>query len=155
MTHFVRTLCVAAAVLVAGAAPALAQDTLATSRVVQQYEAQKKSAVLAGALEYAFPFAGYVYAGNWRRGLAPGALFLGGFLLVTPCAYNDLGPCSDNQQKALLAGAALIVVSKIWGVVGAAHTASDYNQTLRERLQIEPVRARDGYALRIGVQLRL
>ena len=153
MTQLARILCITTAILGSGFSGARAQDTLATTEILRQYEAQKKNAAVAAVLEYTFPFVGYAYAGNWRRGLAPGGMALGGFLLLAPCAYTDLGPCSDNQQIAALAGITLIVASRIWGAVGASHTATDHNRTLRQRLQIEPGRTPDGFAL--GVRLRL
>jgi hypothetical protein len=133
---------------------ARAQDTLYTARL-REYESEKKNAVVAGALEYAFPFAGYAYAGNWRQGVWPGAMYITGFALMLPCAYSDLEPCSTEQQQRLVAGVFLLVASRIWGTVGAAHTASAHNRALRERLQIEPARTRDGLALRLGLRVPL
>ena len=137
-----------------GVSSAWAQDTLSTpARLLREYEAQKKSPVLAGVLEYSFPFAGYAYAGNFRGGLWPAALFMGGFALATPCLFNDLEPCSEDAQRSALTGLVLILASRVWGITGAAHTANDHNRALRQRLQIEPARAPDGLALRISVRV--
>jgi hypothetical protein len=139
---------------VTGVSSAQAQDTLsAAGKLVREYESQKKNPVLAGVFEYAFPFAGYAYAGNWRGGLWPAALYMGGFALATPCLFADLEPCSEGAQQTAIAGLVLILASRVWGITGAAHTANDYNRALRQRLQIEPARSPDGLALRIGVRL--
>jgi hypothetical protein len=94
-----RLLWLVAFLAASGVQTARAQDSL-TSRL-RQYESDKKNPIVAGALEYTFPFAGYAYAGNWRGGVLPGAVLVTGVALVLPC----LEPCTSEQQQRLIAGA--------------------------------------------------
>ena len=135
------------------AAYAQERDTTQTPAAVllMRYEADKKSVALAGFLEYLFPFAGYAYAGKASKGIWPSAMFLGGIAMMVPC-LNENG-CSEDAEETAILGFWLMVGGKVWGIVGASNTASSYNRGLRERLQIEPARTRDGYALKLGMRV--
>jgi hypothetical protein len=119
-------------------ASAQVQDSVPQLAVVlQQYEQQRKSGWTAGFLEYLLPLLGYSCAGDWRRGLWPAWLWIsGGLLMTVPCTYVE--DCTDSDWELILVGLTAVVASRVWGVVGAVHTAQDYNRALRVRLNIEP-----------------
>ena len=125
------------------------------------YEDSKKSPATAGVLEYVCPFAGYLYAGDMRRGLVPNLLKFGGiFLVVASIGCSQDGPpipgeteergCEGRETLATI-GALSVLTGFIWGTVDAYDTAKDYNRALLDRLSLQAV-GRNG---RAGLQLQV
>jgi len=125
------------------------------------YEDLRKSPATAGVLEYVCPFAGYLYAGDMRRGLWPNVLKFGGmFLVIASIGCSPDGPpipgepdtnaCSDRQTQATV-GVLSFLVGYVWSIIDAYDTAKDYNRALLDRLSLQAV-GRNG---RAGLQLQV
>jgi hypothetical protein len=116
-------------------------------------EGGRRSPVGAAILGAYVPLAGYAYAGSWKRGIAPQALWLSfaaGMAYASDCDSD--GGCSSTQETvgavAWMAG----VASVFWGGVGAYRTARAHNRAVEERPQIE---ARSGGDGSVSVGLRV
>lgn len=103
-----------------------------------------KSPLLAGILEYAVPIAGHAYAGNWKRGIAPGLLRLGAVALLAP-AFDC--PCESSVEALAETGLLLGAVSIVWGVTSAVTTTQKHNERVRRRLRLSVIRNAHGLAV--------
>jgi len=124
------------------------------------YEDLRKSPVTAGVLEYVCPFAGYVYAGDLRRGLMPNLLKFGGLFLVVasvgcddqpPPGEADTNGCNDRQTQAMV-GALSFLVGYVWSIIDAYDTAKDHNRALLDRLSLQAVKRPGGTGLQLQVR---
>ena len=118
------------------AVPAHAQQ----SDAWDAYNAQKKHEWLAVGLEVILPTAGHAYSGDWRRGVTPAILQIGG-LAVVSAVYSDCGSvntCTSNQDITMGTAAIVAVGGAVWSYVSAYYTAAGRNRDLRDRLGITP-----------------
>lgn len=108
-------------------------------------EGGRRSPVGAAILGAYVPLAGYAYAGRWKGGIAPQALWLtfaGGMAFASDCDV-DRG-CSSAQETVGALAWAAGVASVFWGGVGAYRTARADNHAIEERLQIAARSGPDG-----------
>lgn len=85
-----------------------------------------KSPALSAALEWAVPTLGYAYAGRWRKGVLPSVLRIGGVVLIV-CAYTG----QETIPNPYIAGEVMGVIGTVWAMTGAAHTAKQTNEWIR------------------------
>lgn len=78
---------------------------------------ESPSPFVSGFLEYWLPTAGYAYAGDWKRGLLPNAVRMGGMVLFIK---NLDGGSGGQFVLGLFSGFG----GTVWAVVGASKTAS-------------------------------
>ncbi len=78
--------------------------------------AESRSALLSGVLEWLVPTVGYAYAGDWKGGLLPNTVRIGGTIAYLA---SDANNCEAVCTAGLLAG----VGGTVWAIVGAAKTA--------------------------------
>ncbi|MFK7849221.1 MAG: hypothetical protein AB8G77_28290 [Rhodothermales bacterium] len=83
--------------------------------------AARKSAGAAIALEWLFPTAGHLYAGNWKQGVLPNVARIGG-LVIFAKGLEKQG--SDVQTLGLVVS----LSGTIWALVSAGRTAKKYNE---------------------------
>ena len=105
------------------AAQAAAPDSTAANR---------RNPVAAGVLEWVMPMAGYVYVGNWQRGLAPNGVRVTGNVLFLLGLDSYLDEFFDNGREGnptqFFGGLALAAAGSMWAVGGAVDEAQDFNQ---------------------------
>jgi len=84
------------------------------------------------------PTLGHAYAGNWGRG----APFLVGEVVAVTLIVNGANDTywtwggeelTDAGATKVLAGAGLLIVTRVWEYIDAYHTAEDYNRRLEKR----------------------
>lgn len=92
-----------------------------------KFNAEKKSELAAGVLEWLIPIVGHAYAGDAQRGLLPAGVSLGGFVLII---------ASGGDTGLVTAGLLGYLVGRIWGIVSAVETASDFNNNLKMKLNL-------------------
>lgn len=123
-----------------------------------QDEQARKSPVVAAILGAYVPLAGYAYAGRWKRGLAPQALWIAGFAGMAyagDCEGGDgASECSGTRETVGGLGWVSASASVFWGGIGAFRTARAYNRGLEEGLRIELRPAADG-GMSVGFRVLL
>jgi hypothetical protein len=146
----IRTSAIAAVVLVAlctriGATSASAQATpqpAAGADAIARYGLEKKDEAIAALIEAVIPVLGHHYAGDAGRGVKPLLVSGGGLLLAivgasSGCQAEFDGTCLEPGNPGMVALGLLVYTGgRIWGVVSAYNTASEYNRVLRERLRL-------------------
>jgi hypothetical protein len=124
---------------------------------VHQSQAPEKSALLAAALQAAFPPLplGYVYAGDLGRCLLSTGLMVGGstLFLINALDWVDWD-VSEGSTAWATVGLAALVGGYVWGIWDAADAARDANAEARARvglsLGVEPG-GRVSAGLRVGL----
>lgn len=105
-----------------------------------KYNADKKSELTAGLLEVLIPIVGHAYAGNAGKGVIPLVVSVGGIALMVAGASKEetslLTGDVSTETGMIIGGAALYLVGRIWGVVSAVGTASNYNDKLKSKLNL-------------------
>jgi hypothetical protein len=124
------------------------QETEATSSVPGT-----RSPVAAGFLEYIIPTAGFAYGGDWRRGLLPNALRIGGLVLVVSRSELGLFGTESECQTECKAGFVLAVVGSIWAIAGAVDTTNEFNDRLRAASAQVTISPFAGGGLSIGLRV--
>ena len=93
---------------------------------------ERRSPYAAGFLEYAFPFAGYVYAGDPKRGVMPNIVRIsGGILCVSEISKLGDDNLSNINPTILASGVIISATGTIWAVTGAVATANQRNEQVR------------------------
>lgn len=104
------------------------------------YDAEKRNEWVAAGLELVLPTVptlGHAYAGDWKRGIPPATLRMGGLAFSM---YSFFGCSSEDDEVCSwlgVGGGFVFLGGLAWGVVSAYHTARDGNRALRERLGIQ------------------
>lgn len=111
-------------VLLAGIAPPASAQA---PEAGQQAVAHEHSPFVAGLVEWILPTAGFAYAGDWKRGLAPNAARVGGMVLLLSTYDEDTEDC----PAACAVGAVAFLGGTVWAIYGAVVTAKDHNGRLR------------------------
>jgi hypothetical protein len=92
-----------------------------------KYNSDKKSELTAGVLEWLIPIVGHAYAEDAERGLLPAGVSVGGLVLIF---------ASGGETGLLTVGLLGYLIGRIWGIVSAVETASDFNSNLKTKLNI-------------------
>lgn len=92
-----------------------------------KYNAEKKSELTAGVLEWLIPVVGHAYAGDAERGLLPAGVSVGGLVLIF---------ASGGESGLITAGLLGYLVGRIWGIVSAVQTGEDFNNNLKSKLNL-------------------
>ncbi len=92
-----------------------------------KYNAEKKSELTAGVLEWLIPVVGHAYAGDAERGLLPAGVSVGGLVLIF---------ASGGESGLITAGLLGYLVGRIWGIVSAVQTGEDFNNNLKTKLNL-------------------
>jgi hypothetical protein len=87
----------------------------------------RKDPLVAGVLEWVLPTAGYAYAGNWKKGVAPGVLRYGGAVVVLLAIPFMDGSSSVTCNAQCITGAAMAITGVVWGTAGSVNTAKGHN----------------------------
>jgi len=81
-----------------------------------------RSPILAGYKEWTLPFSGYAYGGDWRKGIVPNILRIGGVAAIcVGVAGERLNPVTFTT------GFAVGGVGTIWAVTGAVMVTKHRN----------------------------
>lgn len=116
-----RTILAAAAALLL-TAPLAAQTT--DDANWEAYNDQKRNAWLATGIEALVPTVGHAYAGNWKRGLLPAAVGIGGYAVAFSVLDSCEGECTDSQNSQIGLAALVGIGGNIWGLISAYDTAA-------------------------------
>ena len=92
-----------------------------------KYNAEKKSELAAGVLEWLIPVVGHAYASDAERGLLPAGVSVGGLVLIF---------ASGGESGLITVGLLGYLVGRIWGIVSAVQTAEDFNNNLKSKLNL-------------------
>ncbi|MEM7417800.1 MAG: hypothetical protein AAF389_20085 [Gemmatimonadota bacterium] len=121
MTRMRIVIGVAGAIALAAIQPALA------SAQNDELEPHAPNAIGAGVLEWLVPTAGYAYAGDWKAGLVPNAVRVGGLVLFV-ASYDEAGEqCGSACALGLVAG----LGGTLWAIFGAAGKAGERSARVR------------------------
>lgn len=82
------------------------------------YFTESRSALVSAFLEFSVPMLGYAWAGNWKRGLLPNTVRIGGVALMLAGWTGDDGTLAATGIVAAVTGT-------VWAVVGAGVTAAE------------------------------
>ena len=86
-------------------------------------------------LEIFIPTAGFAYGGNWRRGLLPNAVRIGGLYLGVATLFRDsehlFGSGGLECRTECKAGFVLAAVGSAWAIGGAVDVTNEFNDRLR------------------------
>ena len=140
----VRTILTALTLSTPTITAAQAPPILAPSDIV--YVTESRSPLVSGFLEFSFPMVGYVWAGDWKRGVLPSSIRLGGVVLM-------LAGWNAEDGTATATGIIAAFTGTIWAIVGAGVTAAERNA--------RPARRGSGMAMtplpdrRVGIGYRL
>lgn len=143
------------ALLVTG--PAWAQATDGTGTGDPPATSRSPNPLVAGVVEWVVPTVGYAYAGDWRKGLVPNTVRVGGLVLFAT-QVNSAARSSEEDRcpSACVAGFILAGVGTVWAVVGAASTASSRahrNRDVGARISVTPTSVRGmSVGLRVPLQ---
>ncbi len=99
------------------------------SQAWNKYQAEKKSELTAGVLEFLIPVVGHAYAGNAGKGVVPAVVSVGGLVVAIVGAGN-------LDYTIALLGYLGYLGGRIWGIVSAVQTADDYNMNLKRKLNL-------------------
>ena len=121
--------------LAAGAAQAQEREEVSVQDLLA-YESEKKSEAVALMLELVLPTLGHVYAGDFKRGVIPALVSVGGMAAwmigAVGSAFN-----SNDADNWMRFGAIAAIGGRVWGLVTAPGTAKQFNERLRQKLGIE------------------
>lgn len=120
--------------LAAGAAQAQEREEVSVQDLLA-YESEKKSGAVALMLELALPTAGHGYAGDFKRGVIPALVSVGGMAAWTIGALGSI--FSNDESNLMLFGSIAAIGGRVWGLVTAPGTAKQFNERLRQKLGIE------------------
>ncbi|MEW6507330.1 MAG: hypothetical protein AB1432_06235 [Bacteroidota bacterium] len=114
-----------------------------------KFNAEKKSELVAGVLEWLIPIVGHAYAEDAQRGLLPAGVSLGGLVLVF---------ASGGETGLITVGVLGYLVGRIWGIVSAVETATDFNKSLKSKLNLTMHKMKfpnnnSGYAVTLSLGL--
>lgn len=116
-----------------------------------------RSPLAAGLLEWAVPTVGYAYAGNWRRGIVPNLVVVGGLVLTLNAFVEesmDVWTADEPEcDTGCWIGLALLVGGKIWAIAGAVDEASDFNRRLRGAVSAMTLETTAGGGLSVGLRV--
>ena len=99
-----------------------------------KYNADKKSELTAGLLEALIPIVGHAYAGNATKGIIPLVVSVGGIAAMIVGGSNSSSLTTTTSTVAI--GALAYLGGRIWGIISAVNTASDYNAKLKSKLNL-------------------
>ncbi|MBM3712835.1 MAG: hypothetical protein FJW56_05300 [Actinobacteria bacterium] len=112
-----------------------------------KFNAEKKSELTAGILEWLIPVVGHAYAEDAGRGLIPAGVSVGGLVLIF---------ASGGETGLVTVGLLGYLIGRVWGIVSAVETASDFNNNLKSKLNLtlKPMKFPNnnfGYAISISL----
>lgn len=105
--------------IMAQTAAAQSADKASDIQKWNQYQAEKKSEVLAGVLELAVPVLGNAYAGQAMKRVLPGIVRVGGWVIMVASSVDDYDDYYGENANKVLLGAAISTAGAVWGTVRA------------------------------------
>lgn len=122
--------------------PAYSQLLTEQDAVAASFVPGARSPGAAKVLEIYIPTAGFAYGGNWRRGLLPNAVRIGGLYLAVAAIFRDsdllFGGNDLKCQTECKAGFVLGVLGTGWAVKGAVDVTNEFNDRLRAAVALNP-----------------